>query len=65
MPKKLGEILLEIGLVNKQQLEDALREQQSQDRNTRQPIGQILIVKGFCTPDQLISALEIQKSSQD
>lgn len=51
--KYLGEILLENKLITKEQLKDALTEQQS----TREKIGQILMKRGLITNENLLRAL--------
>lgn len=52
--KPLGEIFLEIGLVNQEQLENALFEQKS----SRVKLGSILVNKGYVSEQQLMEALE-------
>ena len=51
--KRLGELLLESGVISAQQLQDGL----DQHRQTRQRLGLTLIDKGFLTEDQLAAAL--------
>ena len=51
--KKLGEILIEKGLVNREQLEDIL--------NSRKKMGEVLIEKGLVSDSEIKSALEEQK----
>lgn len=51
--KRLGELLLERGVISVQQLEEGL----SHHRQTRQRLGLALISKGFLTEDQLATAL--------
>ena len=52
--KLLGDILLEYGLLNKAQLEDALAEQ----KHSREMLGRILVRKGYITDQQLLEVLE-------
>lgn len=52
--KLLGDILLENGLLNKAQLEDALAEQ----KHSREKLGRILVRKGYITDQQLLEVLE-------
>lgn len=52
--RMLGEILQENGLINAEQLQEALQAQQDTD----QKIGRILVEKGFITEQQLLEALE-------
>ncbi len=54
--KKLGEILLEQGLITSQQLELALKEQ----KRTGEMLGEILVNLGFITPEALSNALASQ-----
>ena len=51
---RVGDILVEAGLVTPQQVDEALREQAS---GKRKRIGLILIEKGLITEDQLLAAL--------
>ncbi|MGQ9630689.1 MAG: hypothetical protein ACUVXI_10310 [bacterium] len=52
MPKKIGEILVEKGLITRKQLEEALRPRK---------LGEILVEKGFITEEQIIEALMEQE----
>ncbi|MGB4304567.1 MAG: type II secretion system protein GspE, partial [Syntrophomonadaceae bacterium] len=52
--KLLGDILLENGLITKNQLEDALAEQ----KTSRDKLGRILVRKGFISEQQLMEVLE-------
>lgn len=52
--KLLGDILLENGLITKNQLEDALAEQ----KTSRDKLGRILVRKGYITDQQLLEVLE-------
>ncbi|MDI9479689.1 MAG: GspE/PulE family protein [Bacillota bacterium] len=52
--KLLGDILLENRLLSKSQLEEALTEQ----KNTREKLGQVLVRRGFITEQQLLEVLE-------
>ena len=54
--KRLGDLLLSIGLISQQQLDQALTLQQT----TKQRLGTVLIENGFITEHQLIEALEMQ-----
>ncbi|WP_018131345.1 GspE/PulE family protein [Effusibacillus pohliae] len=54
--KRLGDLLLEFGLVTADQLEQALAEQ----KVTRQPLGEILTQRGWLTEEQLIEVMEFQ-----
>ena len=55
--KRIGEILCELGLINKAQLDKALAWQKEEYRL----VGQILLDMGCITADQLYSALEVQE----
>ncbi len=55
-PKKIGELLIESGLINREQLEGALEEQ----KVTGDFLGAILIRRGDITEDGFISALSDQ-----
>ncbi|GAX88492.1 GspE/PulE family protein [Effusibacillus lacus] len=54
--KRLGDLLLEFGLVTKDQLDQALAEQ----KVTGQPLGEVLIQRGAISEDQLIEVMEFQ-----
>ncbi|MDD5017274.1 MAG: GspE/PulE family protein [Eubacteriales bacterium] len=54
--KYLGELLIDMGMVNKQQLDECLKEQRiSGDR-----LGKIMKAKGFVTEQQLMEIMEYQ-----
>ncbi len=52
--KLLGEILLENGLLTREQLEEALAEQ----KRSKEKLGKILVRKGYLNEDQLLEVLE-------
>lgn len=52
-PKKLGQQLLEAGVIDEDQLEEVLNEQQQVDRR----LGNILIDRGWITEDKLVEFL--------
>ena len=54
---KVGDILIEAGLVTKEQVEAALS---SQDVGKRKKIGRLLIDEGLITEDQLLMALAVK-----
>lgn len=56
MPKQIGEILVDRGLINSDQLQEALEEQ----RMIREFIGRILIRRGYIKEDSLLEALSSQ-----
>lgn len=56
MPKKIGELLMEDGLIKPEQLKRALDEQQ----HTSERIGSILVKLGFITEDDLVEAIARQ-----
>lgn len=53
--KRLGDLLIEAGLITEEQLQMALK-----DKNPKQKLGDVLIQKGFITEQQLIEVLEFQ-----
>ncbi len=55
-PKKIGQILIEQGVITPQQLELALKEQ----KRTKEMLGEILVNLGFITRDALATALASQ-----
>ncbi|MGG6314093.1 GspE/PulE family protein [Paenibacillus macerans] len=54
--KRLGELLLESGIITEPQLQTALEEQQL----TRKKLGDVLLAQGVLTEHQLIEVLEFQ-----
>jgi type IV pilus assembly protein PilB len=54
--KRLGDLLISAGLINEQQLEQALELQST----TKQRLGTVLIENGMITEKQFINALEMQ-----
>lgn len=54
--KLLGEYLIELGLITKEQLEKALEEQ----KKTGARLGQILIERGYVKPEDIGKVLELQ-----
>jgi type IV pilus assembly protein PilB len=57
--KRLGEILLELGVISEEQLLQALEIQSKEQRL----LGQVLIKLGYVTPETIISALDMQEVS--
>ena len=58
--KKIGEILIENGMITEEQLLEAL----TQCKKTGTPIGSMLVTLGFITVDQLKDALSYQQGYQ-
>lgn len=56
MKKRLGDLLVENGVISQEQLEEALVEQ----RRTKRRLGDLLISQGYMTEQQLIEVLEFQ-----
>lgn len=56
MKKRLGDLLVENGIISQEQLEEALVEQ----RKTKRKLGDLLINQGYITEQQLIEVLEFQ-----
>ncbi|MGG1550670.1 GspE/PulE family protein [Paenibacillus ferrarius] len=54
--KRLGDLLVESGIIAEAQLQEALQEQ----RKTKQKLGDLLITQGYITEQQLIEVLEFQ-----
>ncbi|NLG32403.1 MAG: type II secretion system protein GspE, partial [Syntrophomonadaceae bacterium] len=53
--KRIGEMLVEVGLITREQLDEAVLLQQS---GKNQRLGEILVEKGFITDQQLLETLE-------
>lgn len=64
---KLGEILVSLGVLSDDQLNFALREQESLDKQGKEhkPVGQILLEQGFISPNDLIEAIKIQTKQKE
>jgi len=56
--KYLGDILIEAGIITKNQLRQALQEQIKS--NSKEKIGEILIKLGYCSAEQIIKTLSKQ-----
>lgn len=54
--KRLGDLLVDSGIISDEQLKEALGEQ----RKTKQKLGDLLISQGYVTEQQLIEVLEFQ-----
>lgn len=61
---KLGEILIQLGVLNQEQLDQALDTQASQPADEKYPIGRILLEEGFIEPNDLIEAIKIQSQQE-
>lgn len=63
----LGEILIKLGVLTDEQLQIALKEQQSLNSQGKEhkPVGQILLEHGFITPNDLIEAIKIQTKQKE
>ncbi len=55
--KRLGDMLLSSGLVNEEQLDEALSEQRA---GTQKSLGKVLVSKGYATERQILEILEQQ-----
>ncbi|ADU31346.1 GspE/PulE family protein [Evansella cellulosilytica] len=53
--KRLGDLLVETGLISKEQLEEALEQ-----KTSNQKLGDVLLQQGYITEQQLIEVLEYQ-----
>jgi len=56
--KRLGEILVDMGVVNPRQVEQGLARQREDEE--RRPLGEILIAEGLVSPEAVERALAIQ-----
>lgn len=59
---RLGEILINIGALNEDQLNKALDIQAGQSPEDKYPIGRILLEEGYIEPNDLIEAIKIQST---
>jgi len=59
---RLGELFYNAGIITKEQLEEALKLQNSyEEKGINKPIGRILIEKGFATTFQVLQVMRLQK----
>ncbi|MCS7240527.1 MAG: hypothetical protein NZ651_04705 [Candidatus Bipolaricaulota bacterium] len=56
--KRLGEILVDLGVLDYSRVDQALKEQEAEGR--KRPIGEILVQKGWARPQDVERALVIQ-----
>ncbi|MBN9395689.1 MAG: hypothetical protein J0H83_10640 [Candidatus Melainabacteria bacterium] len=58
----LGQILVELEFITIYQLDEALRIQREDKEHNREqkPLGQIVLEMGYCGPNQLIRAIQVQ-----
>ena len=67
--EKLGELLIRLGKITKQDMDDVLKSQKQLDltgvKKKTQRLGDILIKSGKVTKEQIDNALEIKKSSKE
>ncbi|MBI3591846.1 MAG: hypothetical protein HY094_10770 [Candidatus Melainabacteria bacterium] len=63
----LGEILIKLGVLTEEQLQQALKEQEIIDSQGKEhkPVGQILLEHGFISPNDLIEAIKIQTKQRE
>lgn len=63
----LGEILINLGVLTEEQLNSALKEQETLDKQGKEhkPIGQILLEHGYISPNDLIEAIKIQTKQKE
>lgn len=57
---KLGEILIQLGALSQEKLQEALEIQAKQPADEKYPIGRILLEQGSIEPNDLIEAIKIQ-----
>jgi hypothetical protein len=55
-PEKLGEVLLKLGKISLQQLEELIKEQATSE----EPLGELILAKGLMTRQELLEALDLQ-----
>jgi type IV pilus assembly protein PilB len=60
--KKLGQILIEKGVINSKQLDEALtlQKERAEKKNRWMLIGEILVELGYATEEEVITAVTIQ-----
>jgi hypothetical protein len=56
----IGQILVALGKINKEQLEEALRVQAKMPSEEKKPIGQVLLELDYVEPNDIIEAIKVQ-----
>jgi hypothetical protein len=59
-PTLIGQILVALGKITKEQLQEALESQSASTDENRKPLGQILLEKDYVDPNDIIEAIKVQ-----
>jgi hypothetical protein len=61
----IGQILVALGKIDKNQLTEALNLQSTMSKDTRKPLGQILLELDYIDPNDIIEAIRVQMQMRD
>ncbi|MDX1918416.1 MAG: hypothetical protein SFT81_04675 [Candidatus Caenarcaniphilales bacterium] len=56
----IGQILVALGKINHEQLDEALKLQSNMPKDARKPLGQILLELDYIDPNDIIEAIRVQ-----
>lgn len=59
-PSLIGQILVALGKITKEQLDEALRVQNSLTKDLKKPLGQVLLELDYVDPNDIIEAIRVQ-----
>ena len=59
-PTLIGQILVALGKINREQLKEALTVQATLPKDSRKPLGQILLELDYVDPNDIIEAIRVQ-----
>jgi hypothetical protein len=61
----IGQILVALGKINQEQLDEALKEQAATSKDVRKPLGQILLELDYIDPNDIIEAIRVQMQMRE
>ncbi|MDX1921136.1 MAG: hypothetical protein SFU25_10430 [Candidatus Caenarcaniphilales bacterium] len=64
-PSLIGQILVALGKINKEQLVEALQYQANLPPEGKKPLGQILLELDFVDPNDIIEAIRVQMQMRE
>lgn len=64
-PSLIGQILVTLGKINKEQLDEALRYQANLPTEGKKPLGQVLLELDYVDPNDIIEAIRVQMQMRE
>ncbi len=64
-PSLIGQILVALGKITKQQLTEALNLQAAMPKDDKKPLGQILLEMDYIDPNDIIEAIRVQMQMRE